>query len=130
MVLKYRNKSEYIHRFVSMVSMVYKLNGRESEIAAKFVEMYLHLRNTMSKLDEEGEEIPEDVITSTAYAVVRSAESIKKLRAQLNMSTPVFRNYVSAMKAKGFFTVGGIINKDFLPDGNESVIQIMYDEFV
>ncbi|MCK5788304.1 MAG: hypothetical protein KAH32_04870 [Chlamydiia bacterium] len=110
--------------------MIYKLNGREAEIAAKFISSYLHLHKTVTKVDEEGEEIAEDDRINMIYAIIRSADTIKKIRFTLNMSVPVFRNYVSAMKAKGFFSAGGKFNKDFVPTGSISTIEIQFNEFV
>jgi lipid II:glycine glycyltransferase (peptidoglycan interpeptide bridge formation enzyme) len=108
---------------------VYSITGRELDVVHQFVLAYIKFSEYVEKLQDKADsesagdaDISYDI--PSVHDLIKESKTLKSMREELNMSIPVFRNYVSSVKRKGFFLPGGRINTDFIPNKNETVITI------
>ena len=121
MVISTTDEKEYVRKYLTALQGLMGFSPRELEIATQMVYRYRILLRAKDKL--KGKKAKEDF---NPMAMLKSKEVLGEITKELNMSFPVFRNYVSGLKHKGFFD-GSEINSICVPLGNKTVIEFIHE---
>jgi hypothetical protein len=126
MVIRVKNNNMYVRKYIEIMGTVYSITGRELDVVHQFVLAYIKFSDYIKEMEKNIEDGKDDKLydVPSVHDLIKESKTLKSMREELNMSIPVFRNYVSSVKRKGFFLSGGRINKDFIPDKAETVITI------
>jgi len=128
MVVKVRGTKMYTRKYIEVIGTIYGISGRELDVVHVFVLSHIEkdrLRSKLLKANEDISDTEDKLDVPSISSMVKDPDNIKKLRESIHMSVPVFRNYVSVIKKKGFFLNGGALNKDFIPSDTETTIKII-----
>lgn len=116
MIIKAYSELEYIEKYLTALQGLMGLSARELQVAVLMVEKYIILDRAKQNLKTKNARETFDVIKQ-----LKSPESLQAMTKKLNMSFPVFRNYVSGLKHKGFFK-NGTINPVCIPKQGQTTV--------
>jgi hypothetical protein len=119
MTIEVHDLKEFVYRWVECVSFHYELYPREIAVAKQFVLRYAVLSKAKENLKGKA------AIDYNVMTEVKSKDSLTYMREELEMSFPVFKEYVRKLKSKGFF-VDSTINSEFLVTGTEKSITVKW----
>lgn len=119
MIIKTKSEKEYVYRYVQALQGLYRLQPREVDVAAAVVYRYFILEKARKLFSTQ-----EKRDNYNPMVELRKPEVLKLVYEQdLGIDFEVFRNYVSKLKDKRFFTEKGI-NEHFIPGTEKSTIEI------
>tara|TARA_R110000851_G_scaffold87648_1_gene191073 strand:+ start:27763 stop:28158 length:396 start_codon:yes stop_codon:yes gene_type:complete len=122
MIVKSSTEKEYIEKYLKALQGLTGMSDREIAVAASMALRYVQFTRIKETFKTQAGKDSYDPMTE-----LKKKEALNEITKELNMSFPVFRNYVSALKRKGFFK-GGDINPACLPKGNSTTITFVLDD--
>lgn len=99
--------------WLKVLSPVHKLNAREIDVAALFIDSYIKNKESI---------INEDLLNE----VTLSKETKRKIRNALNLTHTYFQVIIKELKNKGFITKDNKINISYIPSFSNNTIVLSY----
>jgi hypothetical protein len=122
MTISTTDEKEYVRKYLTALQGLMGFSPRELEIATQMVYRYRILLRTKAKLKGKKARDAFDPMK-----MLKSKEVLADITKELGMSFPVFKNYVSGLKHKGFFD-GGKISNICIPAEGKTVIEFVHEQ--
>ena len=121
MKIEAATEKAFLERYYTLLSPITEWTPREIDVA---VAMALVYRKLLRKKEAQNKGTPEAERIGDVMAALKKPEVLDNLTRYLDMPFVSFRNYVSKLKAKWFFS-DGTINPKFLPLNGSVNIEIV-----
>jgi len=124
MIIEVRDNRELVAKYLTIISSLTGWSRKETEVAIAIVQLYTKLQqkraDIIQELVDNGESTDE---VPTTMEMFKDKSTLKGLSMYLNLPFSSFRNYISKLKASGFF-IAGDINPIYLGISDEVEIKI------
>lgn len=111
-LIKFTERRELIKKYLDILYKFHKLTDKEIEIATEIIMSYSTI------LKRHGKEIADKLIFDT--------ENKKTIRNKLQISDPVFQNYLTALRKKKVI-VGKTIASSYIPPLEDFNLKFMFN---